>query len=394
VTERRLRIAFVYDALFPYVKGGAERRYHELARRLSARHDVHLVSWTWWDGAPDESLDGLTLHGVGKPPAMYGADGKRTVREAAAFSARVLPVLLRGKWDVIDCAATPYLPLWSTWLASRVAGARLTVTWHEFWGKHWRSYLPRRPIVAEVARALESASRRVGDDIVAVSSFTANAMGLPDGRVRVVPNGVTLSEIAAAPLPNDAADVVYVGRLIDEKRVDLLIRAARMLHAQLPALRYSIVGSGPTDQELQALSAELGMGDRVTFHGQLEADEAYGRMKAARLLVLPSIREGYGMAVAEAQAAGTVPIVIRSPTSGAADLIRDGKDGLVVDPTPEALADGMASLLADEPRLRAMGVAARAAGIERDWERLADAMDAVYRGPAGTTPVPSLEGAS
>ena len=111
MSDRRLRIAFVYDALFPYVKGGAERRYHELARRLSQRHDVHMVSWTWWDGAPDESLNGLTLHGVGKPPALYGTDGKRTIREAAAFSARALPTLLRGRWDVIDCSATPYLPL-------------------------------------------------------------------------------------------------------------------------------------------------------------------------------------------------------------------------------------------------------------------------------------------
>ena len=67
MTEPRLRIAFVYDALFPYVKGGAERRYHELARRLRDRHDVHMVSWTWWDGQPDASLDGLTLHGAYGP---------------------------------------------------------------------------------------------------------------------------------------------------------------------------------------------------------------------------------------------------------------------------------------------------------------------------------------
>ena len=43
-----MRIAFVYDALYPYVRGGAERRYHELARRLSARHDVHYISWRHW----------------------------------------------------------------------------------------------------------------------------------------------------------------------------------------------------------------------------------------------------------------------------------------------------------------------------------------------------------
>ena len=93
------------------------------------------------------------------------------------------------------------------------------------------------------------------------------------------------------------------------------------------------------------------MADRVRFHGHLEADETYGRIKAARLLVLPSIREGFGMAVAEAQAAGTVPVVVRSPHSGAADLVRDGVDGLVVPPTAAALADAMAGVLADPSRL-------------------------------------------
>ena len=157
-----------------------------------------MVSWTWWDGAPDESLNGLTLHGVGRPPALYGTDGKRTIHEAAAFSARALPTLLRGKWDVIDCSATPYLPLISTWLASRLTGTRLTATWHEFWGEHWREYLPERPAVARVAMSLESACRRLGDEIVAVSDFTAAALALPEGRVQVVPNGVTLSEIDGA----------------------------------------------------------------------------------------------------------------------------------------------------------------------------------------------------
>ena len=101
------------------------------------------------------------------------------------------------------------------------------------------------------------------------------------------------------------------------------------------------------------------------------------------------------MAVAEAQAAGTVPVVVRSPHSGAADLVRDGVDGLVVPPTAAALADALATALADPSRLEAMGRAARATGANRDWEHLADRMEALYRGPvAALTPVPSADGAS
>ncbi len=75
----RLRLAFVYDALFPYQKGGAERRYHELAMRLRERHDIHFITWQHWDGPETVEQDGVTLHGLGRSPAFYGDDGKLQV---------------------------------------------------------------------------------------------------------------------------------------------------------------------------------------------------------------------------------------------------------------------------------------------------------------------------
>ena len=161
-TTRRLKLAFVYDALFPYVKGGAERRYHELARRLAAEHEVHCVTWQWWEGSATTTIDGITLHGVGTPPKLYGADGKRTVREAVAFARRLAPALLGRRLDVIDCSATPYLPLYAAAAAARLSGTPLVATWHEVWGEHWREYLPDRPAVARVAVSLEARAVRRG----------------------------------------------------------------------------------------------------------------------------------------------------------------------------------------------------------------------------------------
>jgi glycosyltransferase involved in cell wall biosynthesis len=333
----------------------------------------------------------MTVHGVGEPPGLYGSDGKRTVREAFTFSARVLPVILRHRWDVIDCAATPYLPLWSAWLGSRLTGTRLTVTWHEFWGDHWLDYLPRRPIVARVARAVESASRWIGDDQVAVSEFTSRGLRRGPGRVRVVHNGIDLDLLGAAPMPPEPHDVVYLGRLIDEKRVDLLLDAMELLRHRLPDLRLGIIGSGPEMAALLTRAERHGIADRVTFHGQLESTAAFGHLRAARLLVLPSIREGFGMAVAEAQAAGTVPIVVRSATNAATDLVRDGIDGFITEPTPAAIATAMERALADSARLQAMAANARVAGAERDWERLAARMEASYQGAPVTNRVPALE---
>lgn len=383
MTERPMRLAFVYDGLYPYVKGGAERRFHELGRRLSEKHDVHFVSWQWWDGPARIQMDGVTLHGVGRPPRMYGDDGKRTVREAVAFSVRLLPVLLRNRFDVIDCAATPYLPLYTAHVASRLTGSRLVATWHEFWGEHWNEYLPDRPLVAAVARRIEAGSRRLGDRLVSVSGFTARRMGKPDdSRLSVVGNGVSLREIDAEPAVASAADVIYVGRLIDEKRVDLLIDAVHLLRDRFPTVRCAIVGSGPELMALRQRVADLSLTGSVDFDDHLEGSAVYGHIKGARVLVLPSIREGFGMTVAEAQACGTVPVVVRSGASGAPDLVRDGVDGVLVDATPAALAEGIASVLNDASRRRMLADNARQAGMTREWDVLAARMEAIYRGEA------------
>lgn len=376
-----MRIAFVYDALYPWVKGGGERRYHEVALRLRERHEVHFVSWQWWEGRSRLERDGMTFHGVGRPPSLYGGDGKRTVREAAGFAARVLPVLLRNRWDVIDCSATPYVPLYPVWLAARVTGTRLVVTWHEFWGEHWDEYLAGRQGVAALARRIEAAGLGLGDRVVAVSDFTARRMGLAgDPRLTVVGNGVSLAEIDAELPARVPAGVLYVGRLIDDKRVDLLLDAMRVVSSRLPDLRCSIVGDGPERPALERMAWDLGIAERVRFHSQVEGPAVYGLMKSASLLVLPSLREGFGMTVAEAQACGTVPIVVRSPASAAPDLVRDGVDGAVVNPDAASLASELLEVLLTPGRLAAMSAAARRVGAQRDWSLIADQLEAVYQG--------------
>jgi len=376
----RLRIGLVYDARYPNHHGGAERRYHEIASRLAGMHHVEYITW----GSPADSTAaanaGYRVRSVGVAPPLYGADGKRTIREAVSFAARILPTLVRGRYDVIDCSATPYVPLYACWLASRLSGTPLVVTWHEFWGDHWLSYLPQRPLVGRVARRLEDSGRRIGDRLIPVSAYTARRMGVSEGdpRVRIVGNGVAIDAIQAAPR-QPKVDVIYLGRLIDEKRVDLLLHAIAGLGRHRPSVSGLIVGEGPERAGLEGLSASLGLGNRVRFTGSLDTAQVFGHLKSARVMVLPSIREGFAIAVLEAQAAGAVPIVVRSPASAAPDLIRDGVDGLLCEPTAESISGSIDQLLADPARRTAMARQARQAARQYDWAHVADQMEAVYR---------------
>jgi glycosyltransferase involved in cell wall biosynthesis/O-antigen/teichoic acid export membrane protein len=389
----RLRIRYVYDALYPEMNGGAERRYHELATRLAATCDVDYVTWTFGGGDPVHRRDGVTYRGVGPAPEFYGPDGKRRVGEAVAFAWRLVPALLRDRVDVLDVSATPTIPLYGAWLAAKLTRTPLVVTWHEFWGEHWHTYLPGARVVATVARLLESVSRRLGDRLVAVSAFTGSRLGAGPwaSRVTVVGNGVAVDEIAAVAPSAERIDLLYLGRLIDEKRVELLLEAVAILARTDAAIRCVVIGEGPERSRLEALSTTLAIRENVRFAGRMPAADVHAALRAASILVLPSAREGYGIVVVEAQAAGAIPIVTTGPATAAPTLVRDGIDGLVVDPTPEAIAAAAVSLLGNPVRRAAMHAAAAESARAASWDAVASEMLGVYRAlaakPAATVAV-------
>jgi glycosyltransferase involved in cell wall biosynthesis len=155
----RMRIAFVHDGLYPFFKGGAERRLFETARALAKHHDVTYVTWQYWDG-PSVAMDGgVKLIGVGPAPSFYGADGKRTIRESVSFASRVLRLLATKHFDVVDCCATPIMAIYLSWLTAKLHRRPLVVTWHELWDEYWLDYLPERNAVPCRWRTTSSPSR-------------------------------------------------------------------------------------------------------------------------------------------------------------------------------------------------------------------------------------------
>lgn len=396
-----LKIAFVHDGLYPYFKGGAERRYYELARGLAQRHQVHYITWQYWEGGPRLTMESIRLHGVGRAMPFYGSDGKRIIKEALAFATRLTPVLLRERFDVIDCSATPCLPSYACWAASRFARIPVVVTWHEFWGDYWLGYLKHRPGLGRIARLVEAGSIPLADAVVSVSKFTALKLQrrlpahLP---LEVVENGINLAYIDDIPPGPEGIDIIFAGRLIDDKKLDLLLEAVAKASRRVPGLNCAIIGEGPERRRLEVLTQELGLQTQVRFLGFVEEHRLYRLMKGAKVFALPSVREGFGMAVIEAQACGLVPVVARAPYSAASFLIRDGVDGIVCDPDVDSLAQALAGLLEDDSMRRAMSAQARVSAARRDWSLISTKMEQVYlnlvssRRNGGSTPSLSAAG--
>ena len=136
-----MKIAFVYDAIYPYVKGGVEKRIWELAVRLSRKgHEVHLFGMKFWAGDDLLIREGVYLHGVSPAQKLY-AGGRRSIWQPLWFSICLTVPLMREKCDIIDCQQFPYFSCISAGFVSRIRKIPLTITWIEVWGDYWYEYI-------------------------------------------------------------------------------------------------------------------------------------------------------------------------------------------------------------------------------------------------------------
>jgi glycosyltransferase involved in cell wall biosynthesis len=210
-----------------------------------------------------------------------------------------------------------------------------------------------------------------------------------DKRHVVISNGVDLAVYGddGASMRGSEWDVTYIGRLIDEKRVDLLLEALAQLRDRRPAVRCVIVGEGPARATLEARAAALGLAERVRFLGRVDQSRAIDILRDTRTLVMPSAREGFGMAVIEAMACGAVPIVVRGRYSAAADLVRDQVDGRICDASSDAIAASIDELLGSPDTLAGMRREARSTAASFDWDAIALKMERAYQMGARVSPV-------
>jgi len=375
-----MRIAFLYDCVYPYTIGGVERRVHELGRRLAARgHEVHHFGMKSWDGPDTIETDGIQVHGVSPASPLY-TKGRRAVLPAARYAGSSLRPLLAGGFDLIDAQQFPYLHCLTAALAASLKDMPLVITWHEVWGPYWREYLG--PAGGRAGELVERAVARLPASMAAVSSTTADRLrelGVTRP-VEILPNGIDLGSIAATPPAGGQWDLLYAGRLIPEKRVDLLIDAIPGLAASHPSLKVLIIGDGPERAALEERASRPGIAGHVSFCGFLPDPAAViGSMKSARVFVSPSVREGFGMAALEAMACGTPVVTVDHPANAVKERITPST-GRVARPIPEDLGEKIRECLEDSSRFREGCISLAAA---YDWEKIVPRVEAYYEKVAG-----------
>lgn len=399
------RIALL-PSLYPPSLGGVEELTRHLALALAEAGDQVEV-WTSQpdDAAPEtvEIRDGLVVRRLPMPlPATNWSAIRRTttVGTRTLFSLRTAVAAFRPQVLHVQCFGPN--GAYATALA-RSTGVPLVITLQG-------ETLMDDADIFDTSRVLRASLRRGLRHAAAVtgcSGFTlADAetrFGLDPGRGQVIFNGVSrstpdeggehparYSPVADRP---DRPYVLALGRVVEKKGFDLLLGAFAAMDTGRTAADLVIAGEGAARSDLQRRAEELGLADQVHFPGRLSRDEVSSAMAGATVFVMPSRLEPFGIVVLEAWRAGVA--VMATNRGGPPEFVRDGLDGVLVDPFDTAgFAATLEGLLLEPDRRRAIAASGRLRVAEFGWPTIAERYRAIYASVTGSGGAPAPDAAA
>ena len=385
----------ILPSSYPPSLGGVEELTRHLAMSLVDAGDQVEV----WTGHPNDAtpetveiLDGLVVRRLPMPlPATNlsaihrsAVTGTRTLFSLRSAVAAFRPDILHVQCFGPNGAYAHAL--------SRISGLPLVVTLQG-------ETLMDDSDIFDASRVLRwslRASLRTAAAVTGCSAFTLadaeDRFGLEPGRGRVIANGVDLD--GALDGHDDASDnttsvfaggegrpdrpyILALGRVVEKKGFDLLLAAYAAIDHAHRAADLLIGGEGEALDDLRRTAAALGIVDRVHFVGRLSREKVADAMAGATLFVMPSRIEPFGIVILEAWRAGTA--VVATSRGGPPEFVREGHDGVLVDPfDTTAFAHALEGLLSDPERRRRIGDAGLARVRAFGWPAIAEQYREVY----------------
>lgn len=368
------KIAYITDVVWPYNKGGKEKRLYDISTRLATSgYDVHIYTMKWWTGADTIIENGVHLHALCPLYPLYSGP-RRSISQGLLFGLACLK-LIREDWDIIEVDHMPFFPLYFTKLICIIKNKPMFATWHEVWGRqYWLEYMG---VLGNISYLIERLSVLLPNKIISVSSLTTQQLKKSLSvtcTIITIPNGVDVSHIKKIKPSSIKSDLIFVGRLLSHKNLNILLDAIGILKKQNSKIKCLIIGDGPAKKTLEKKSIKMGLEKNIKFYGFVERmDQVYSYIKSSKVFVLPSDREGFGIVVIESLACNTPVVTVDSPGNASKDLIKNGINGYVSKLNPIDLANNLQKTLDTRAHLKP------STNIENyDWDKVIKQLKTSY----------------
>lgn len=352
--------------------GGSEAYLQRIGSQLAAAGiEVTLRTARYPGAARRDVIDGVTVSRGGGPYSVYVWAGLSMV------AARIgVGPLRRARPDVVVDTQNG-IPF----LARLAYGKRSVLLVHHCHREQWPVAGERTGRFGWFVESRLSPRLHRRNQYVTVSLPSARELtelGVTPDRIAVVRNGLDEAPAATLSAPRSVTPrVAVLSRLVPHKQIEDALDAVAALRTDIPDLHLDIVGGGWWKQRLVEHAAALGITDHVTFHGHIDDAAKHAVVQQCWVHLMPSRKEGWGLAVIEAAQHG-VPTIGYRASGGLTDSIVDGVTGLLVDGSDE-LADGLRRLLSDRVLREELGAKARIRSAEFSWALSADSMRTVLQ---------------
>ncbi|MBW6524648.1 glycosyltransferase family 4 protein [Sphingomonas sp. RHCKR47] len=385
-----MRVCFVSRRFFPAISGMSIYAINLLRQLVAAGHDVTMVSQYYGDperarvygGGPPPAVEGVRVIGL---EALGEQAGGNFERDVDAMIETIAAEHARAPFDVLH-AQYGYPTGWATLLAAERLGVPCVVSIQGGDG-HWVGSCCETHRVA-----MERVLIYAGALLIGGKSFAQEVhdrLGTPMERFTIVPGAVDTERFTPGMRRDDGVvRFFYHGRVDRRKGVLDLLRA---LPGVTGAWRCTISGIGPDVEAAHALAAELNLSDRVTFTGYAEYDSVPERYRDHDVFVSPTYAEGFSNTILEAMASGQAVLSCRAV--GVTDCIRNGENGLLVEPGDVPALTAALSRLVGDRALRTRLADAGLAECRRvySWHAVGRQIAGIYEQLRGTEPATGID---
>lgn len=391
--QEGLRVLMLSWEFPPRVVGGLGRAVYDLACHLARQHaEVHVLTASPGTAAHSELVNGVCVHWLNTYVPGEQSDFLDWVFQLNLAMTDAAERLVRQGFRPDLIHAHDWMVGWAALELKQRWERPLVTTIHALeHGRHQGIHTPLQQRIHEREQLLSTAS----DRLIVCSRYMAGEVnrlfGVPHECIAVIPNGVACPPAATA----DEAEcmrvvreelglgtgpvIFFVGRMVREKGVHLLLEAApRVLHEH-PEAVFVLAGKGPMLEEWRQMAEQRGLASRVRFLGFVDDDRRNLLFRMAAAAVFPSLYEPFGIVALEAMALGT-PVIV-ADTGGLREIVRHGENGLTFyTGNANSLADQLCWLLhCPDERERLVRTAREDILCQYDWNRLALQTMDLYR---------------